>query len=129
MVKMNGQLSINMNIGFSYLKSLPELPEDLDILDCDNNFLKEDLPNSIWWLSCNENKISSLTDLPLNLKRLFITGNPLVDISGIWKCKYLSVIWFDQENLYDEIKTFCSVNNLDLIKESNHWRVTNHLWW
>ena len=56
------------------LTSLPELPDDLEELQCSQNRLTElpeELPYELKTLECEENMLTSLPDLPPNLEVIF----------------------------------------------------------
>ncbi len=56
---------------------LPELPEELEILNCAQNNISNlpELPNSLMEIYCNDNKLSKLPTLPKSLKILDISNN------------------------------------------------------
>ncbi len=56
---------------------LPELPEDLEILNCAQNNISDlpELPDSLMEIYCNDNKLSKLPTLPKSLNILDISNN------------------------------------------------------
>jgi Leucine-rich repeat (LRR) protein len=61
------------------LTSLPELPEDLEILYCYENKLTSlpELPKTLKILMCHDNQIKLLPELPEKLEVLYCYNNPL----------------------------------------------------
>jgi Leucine-rich repeat (LRR) protein len=72
------------------------LPNSLDYLICDNNNLTSlpELPNSLEKLICRNNNLNSLPELPNSLKNLYCNKNnlPFQDLDGYKK-------WY-KENKY-----------------------------
>ena len=66
---------------------LPELPETIDLLICDNCNLTEIkmLPQKLIKLSCKENRLSDLPQLPSRLKYLYSETNFIIHIAYIPK--------------------------------------------
>ncbi len=64
------------------LSRLPELPDNLEELDCSFGsirFLPQKLPSNLKKFRCTDNKISDIPDLPAGLQELNLRGNPLTE--------------------------------------------------
>jgi len=90
---------LNITIKAKYLRSLPEFPESLMYLDCDDCYLQSlpklpknlkqlfcsynklkslpELPDGLYFISCHSNNLTSLPELPESLIRMNCTDNPL----------------------------------------------------
>ncbi len=68
-----------LNLSYNNLTSLPELPDSLEELFCDNNQLTSlpKLPKSLKKIICTYNQLTSLPELPDSLKELYCEGNQL----------------------------------------------------
>ena len=68
----NGDKTINLDLSWLQLTSLPELPSNLQVLLCFNNNLTSlpELPSSLLNLRCFRNNLMKLPDLPSGLKYL-----------------------------------------------------------
>ena len=55
------------------------------------------------------NNIKTIDEVQSNIVKLIIFGNPLEDISGIWKSNIMEIA-FDQPNLFDEIELYCKLS-------------------
>ena len=64
--------------------------------------------SNIHEIEISYNDIKSLDSIPSNIKNIIIHGNPIENISGIWRSN-LKDIEFDQENLFDEINLYCKL--------------------
>src|SRR5579883_1016480 len=66
------------------LTELPKLPDNIQILYCDNNCLShlpENLPDSLTIINCGNNKLTNLPNkLPKSLKKLYCGINELVEL-------------------------------------------------
>lgn len=65
------------------LTELPELPESLIYLGCEDNkltALPENLPSSLAYLWCSDNLLTKLPDLPSTLQSLYCWGNQLTEL-------------------------------------------------
>ena len=104
---MNKTIYIDNNI----YDELPNIQKGVIVLHCQNNLLSDvsNLPNTIKRLDCQHNYIQSLNILPKSLEIIRCHGNPLRSIEGIWKCKNLRHITFDQNSLEEEVNLFCKI--------------------
>ena len=75
--KLFESIQTEMDVSGKDLTSLPELPNSLEILYCNNNKLNSlpELPNSLERLWCHNNKLNSLPELPNSLKTLWCHNN------------------------------------------------------
>jgi hypothetical protein len=67
------------------LTSLPELPNDLILLDCSHNKLKKlpKLPDSLKILRCGENELETLPELPEGLRYINCHSNQLINLPNV----------------------------------------------
>ena len=95
----------------------PPIDENVEILncmDCDLTNLNG-LHDSLNEILCGRNLIKKLDKLPRDLRKFSCWNNPIENIEGIWKCKKLEVIYFDQKCLIQELKLYKKINNCRLI--------------
>jgi hypothetical protein len=73
---------MELNLSNLGLKKLPNIPEGITILKCDNNEISliDNLPNSLIELYCSNNKIRKLENLPKNLIKLECKNNYLTHL-------------------------------------------------
>ena len=105
---------LELDIKNQNLKELPKLGNKLINLDCSENELTtlEGLPDSLVLLLCQHNQLRDLSWLSKNLKVIFINYNPIESLDGLWNFEgSLDTIYFNQDYLKDEIKTYCKVKN------------------
>ena len=75
--------------------------------------------NNIKTLDIAHNKIEKLKFVPKNIKELMIQGNPLCDISGLWKSKSIETIYINSDSsIYDEIKTYSNITNVRIVRNN-----------
>ena len=69
----------------NYLTSLPELPDELEYLSCSNNQLTSlpELPDSLESLYCSSNKLTALPALPASIEMLFCDSNSLTSLPAL----------------------------------------------
>jgi E3 ubiquitin-protein ligase SspH2 len=102
--KYNEEININdylssdgkrLNLNSLGLTKLPELPEGLETLYCDNNNLTQlpELPEGLKELYCSYNNLTQLPELPEGLKGLDCDNNnlPYENLEEYWE-------WFWKEN-------------------------------
>jgi len=71
-----------LNCGYNQLTNLPNLPNNLKILKCNNNDLTRlpDLSNTLQELFCGSNKLTRLPPLPNTLQQLYCGRNQLTSL-------------------------------------------------
>jgi len=76
-----------LDCGRNKLTSLPKLPKNLKVLNCGHNKLTSlpSLPKKLERLYCNNNKLTSLQDLPKTLEQLYCSNNKLTNIQTLPK--------------------------------------------
>lgn len=76
------------------LKSLPALPQSLEVLHCSGNKLTSlsDLPQNLKQVYFTKNKLSSLPTLPQTLEKLYCSSNQLISLPNLTRLKNLKVL-------------------------------------
>ena len=104
------------------LYELPELPEDLEILICDNNNLKSlpKLPENLKELWCHKNQLESLPELPESLEQLACRNNKLKHLPKLPdSLEYLSCADNQLESLPELpdglLEMLCGRNNIKIL--------------
>ena len=96
----------------NYLKSLPKLPDSIQILECQSNELTSlppHLPRNLRSLDCSKNQLTSLPELPKLLSKLILFRNKLTSLP----------------DLPPSIKHIFAANNKDLKGEINLDNLSN----
>ena len=89
------------------LTELPELPDTLEVLYCQNNNLTElpKLPESIEILVCANNNLTSLPELPDTLLTLYCANNNLTSLPELPES--LEILECEDNNLpYDDLEGY-----------------------
>jgi len=96
------------------------LPQSLTYLDCSKNQLTslDNLPQGLTELRCSNNKLTSLDNLPQSLTKLICWNNQLtsLDIANCHKLEYLNC---GDNNFPEEMETILNNNNLTIQEKIN----------
>ena len=76
------EVTNNSKYATKNLTELPELPDDLEILNCRGNHIKKlpKLPETLKELWCHKNELTSLPDMPGNLTIIACNNNKLTSL-------------------------------------------------
>ena len=107
----------------NYLEKLGYIPSSVKEIYLTNNKIEniDNLHDGINIILCRKNKIKKINKLPKSLIYLDVRNNPLGSIDGIWNCKDIKHIEFDQDNLYDEIETYCKLTYCNMVYNKSRY--------
>ena len=99
----HGQIT-SINVSQLGLMTLPDLPDGLEVLNCNSNILTAmpDLPQSLQILICSHNYLADLPELPPHLVKLFCDDNQLYSLPHL--PKFLQVLHCNNNPLSPEEK-------------------------
>lgn len=109
----------NIKIKYCEISNLDWLHENIEIIHCDNNFIKQldNLPRGVKILICSNNKISNLDNLPEGLEYLDAHSNTIEKLNNLpstlrfLKCSNNKIDYID--NLPNNLVYLdCSNNNI-----------------
>jgi Leucine-rich repeat (LRR) protein len=102
---------------FSQLKDLPELPNSLQYLDCCDNRLTSlpELPESLKYLNCSDNILTTLPELP-KLDVLYCNNNLLGTLPDVPE-SLKSLYCFDNKYIDKNFKDLEEESDIDVIRQ------------
>src|SRR5208282_3692495 len=132
---INESLITELDYSNQDLKVIPDLPDSLQILWCDNNQLQvlPDLPDSLQILYCRNNQLQVLPDLPDSLKKLSCRDNQLKILPELPDSVQILYCSYNQLQILPELPDslqilYCHNNPLEFLIPEKFWKQQDQDW-